>query len=137
MEHPIYRVCDFRVVDDYVLSVTFDDGTEQTIDFRPVLAGKLLGPLRDLALFNQVRIDREVHTLVCPNGADFDPATLHDWPDHVDALQALAMLGNGSRSPRNLCGHRRKFVLITHRNPGQLRVLKVGHGPRSQRFKIS
>jgi hypothetical protein len=90
MEHAIYRVCDFRVVDDYVLGVTFDDGTEQIIDFRPVLAGKLLGPLRDLALFNQVQIDREVHTLVWPNGADFDPATLHDWPEHVGALEALA-----------------------------------------------
>ena len=90
MQHPIYRVCSFRVVGDYTLAVTFDDGTEQVIDFRPVLAGKLLGPLRDLKLFNEVQIDREVHTLVWPNGADFDPATLHHWPAHVDALKALA-----------------------------------------------
>ena len=86
MWHPIYRVRSFRIVGEYTLGVTFDDQTEQVIDFRPVLAGKLFGPLRDLALFNQVQIDREVHTLVWPNGADFDPATLHDWPDHVDAL---------------------------------------------------
>jgi hypothetical protein len=52
MQHPIYRVCTFRIVGDYVLGVAFDDGTEQIVDFRPVLAGKLLGPLRDLALFN-------------------------------------------------------------------------------------
>ena len=90
MQHPIYRVCTFRIVGDYVLGVAFDDGTEQIVDFRPVLAGKLLGPLRDLALFNQVQIDPEVHTLVWPNGADFDPVTLHDWPDHLDALEALA-----------------------------------------------
>ena len=75
MQHPVYRVCSFRVVGDYMLAVKFDDGTEQVIDFRPVLAGKLLGPLRDLKLFNEVQIDREVHTLVWPNGADFDPAT--------------------------------------------------------------
>jgi hypothetical protein len=90
MQHPIYRVCSFRIVGDYVLGLTFDDGTEQVIDFRPVLAGALLGPLCDLKLFNQVAIDREVHTIVWPNGADFDPATLHDWPAHVDALRALA-----------------------------------------------
>ena len=32
-------------------------------------------------MFEQVRIDPDTWTLVWPNGADFDPATLHDWPD--------------------------------------------------------
>jgi len=68
----------------------FDDDTEQTIDFQPVLAGELYAPLKDLSLFNQVHIDADVHTLLWPNGADFDPATLHDWPDHVDFLTARA-----------------------------------------------
>jgi hypothetical protein len=64
--------------------------TEQVINFEPVLAGGLYGPLRDLALFNQVQIDPEVHTLVWPNGADFDPATLHDWPNQAEALAKRA-----------------------------------------------
>ena len=80
MSHPIYRVVKFEIVAPYTLRLHFDDPTEQTIDFRPVLAGELYAPLRDLELFNQVAIDPEVHTLVWPNGADFDPATLHDWP---------------------------------------------------------
>ena len=86
MNHPIYRVRGFEIVGPYVLRVAFDDGTVQTIDFEPVLAGELFGPLRDPALFRQVRLDPEVHTLVWPNGADFDPATLHDWPEHVRAF---------------------------------------------------
>jgi hypothetical protein len=90
MVHPIHRVKSFEIVQPYVLRVRFDDGAEQLIDFRPVLAGKLFGPLRDLAFFNQVRLDPEVHTLVWPNGADFDPATLHDWPSHAPALVAAA-----------------------------------------------
>ena len=57
-----------------------------TIAFQPVLAGELYAPLHDLELFNRVSIDPEVHTLVWPNGADFDPATLHDWPLHEKAL---------------------------------------------------
>ena len=90
MIHPIYRVQTFEIVSTYVLRVRFDDGTEQVINFQPVLAGELYGPLRDLSLFNQVRIDPEVHTLVWPNGADFDPATLHDWPQYVQELAARA-----------------------------------------------
>jgi hypothetical protein len=60
------------------------------INFKPVMAGELFGPLRELNLFNQVFLDPEVHTLVWPNGADFDPATLHDWPEHVAALTKQA-----------------------------------------------
>lgn len=90
MHHPIYRVRRVQIVEAFTLRVGFDDGTEQVIDFRPVLAGELFGPLSDLSLFNQVAIDPEVHTLVWPNGADFDPATLHDWPEHADTLAARA-----------------------------------------------
>jgi len=87
MKHEIYRVVSFQTVAPYTLRVRFDDASEQTIDFQPVLAGELYGPLLDEALFIQVRIDPEVHTLVWPNGADFDPATLHDWPKQVEALK--------------------------------------------------
>src|SRR5258707_13633759 len=90
MSHPIYRVRSFEIVSPYTLRVRFDDGTEQTIDFRPILAGEFYGPLRDLELFNQVRIDPEVQTLVWPNGADFDPSTLHDWPSHAQEFEELA-----------------------------------------------
>ncbi len=88
MTHPIYRVCSFERIAPYTLRIRFDDETERTIDFRPVLSGELYGPLCDLALFNQVQIDPEVHTLVWPNGADFDPATLHDWPQHLEAWKS-------------------------------------------------
>ena len=90
MSHPLYRVRSFEIVSAYTLRVRFDDNTEQTIDFRPVLAGELYRPLRNLELFNQVRIDTEVETLVWPNGADFDPATLHEWPANEQAFRELA-----------------------------------------------
>lgn len=88
MKHGIYRVEFFEIVAPHTLRIRFDDDTEQTIDFSPVLAGELFGALNDLELFNQVGIDPEVHTLVWPNGADFDPATLHDWPNVAELLQA-------------------------------------------------
>ena len=89
--HPIYRVQAYEIIGPYTLRVQFDDQTWQTINFEPILRGALYGPLRDLDLFNQVRIDPEVDTLAWPNGADFDPATLHDWPEHAEAMRQLAL----------------------------------------------
>jgi hypothetical protein len=80
MSHPIYRVLGFEILTPYTLRVAFDDTTEQVIDFEPLLRGELYGPLRDRSLFDRVVVDSDAHTLVWPNGADFDPATLHDWP---------------------------------------------------------
>lgn len=90
MSHPIYRVRSVEVVAPFTLQLRFDDGIERRIDFSSILAGELYGPLRDVALFNQVRLDPEVHTIIWPNGADFDPATLHDWPSHEAAFRELA-----------------------------------------------
>jgi len=90
MSHPIYRVESFAIVAPYTLSVQFDDGTSRRIDFAPILQGEMFGALRDPRVFEQVRLDREVHTLVWPNGADFDPATLHDWPSEAGEVSAAA-----------------------------------------------
>ena len=90
MTHLIYQVRAVEVVEPYTLRVQFTDATEQIINLKPVLAGELYGPLLDLQLFNLVAIDAEVKTLVWPNGADFDPVTLHDWPSVCDELAARA-----------------------------------------------
>lgn len=90
MSHGMYRVVGFRKVAPFTLEVEFDDGTSQVIDFRPVLAGELFGPLAAPEVFDAVRLDSEAGTLVWPNDADFDAATLHDWPEDGPALAALA-----------------------------------------------
>lgn len=106
MSHPIHRVTRFSIVGPYTLTVAFADDTEQRIDFTPVLHGPLYGPLQDLPTFNAVRLDTEVGTLVWPNDADFDPATLHDWPDMVDELgkraQTWAAAANEQRANKRM-----------------------------------
>ena len=89
MEHPIYRVVSFKKVGAHTLRIIFDDDTVQTINFRPVLRGALYGALEDEFFFSKVTIDPEAHTLVWPNGADFDPTTLHDWPQCEESMKAL------------------------------------------------
>jgi hypothetical protein len=78
--HDIHFVTSVAVIAPHTLHLQFEDGTAQTINFEPVLRGQLFGPLRD----------PEVRTIVWPNGADFDPATLHDWPAHAPELIKLA-----------------------------------------------
>jgi hypothetical protein len=90
MPHSIVRVTRFEVTGPHQVAVCFSDGTRQHIDFRPVLHGPLFGPLQDLGVFNRVVLDSEAGTLVWPNGADFDPSTLHDWPNVCDELAARA-----------------------------------------------
>lgn len=84
----VQTVTGFEIVADYTLRVKFDDGTEQTIDFEPILLGPVFGPLRDRELFNQVRLEADLGTLVWPTGADIDPTVLHDWPQHVEVIIA-------------------------------------------------
>lgn len=80
----------FHQTAPYTLRVEFDDALSRVIDFEPILHGELFGPLHYPAEFARVQLDPEVKTLVWPSGADFDPAVLHDWPDHEASFRAAA-----------------------------------------------
>ncbi len=90
MKHAVHRVVAFRIVGPFTLDVSFEDGVTRRIDFSPVLNGEVYGPLKDRRLFDEVRVDPEVQTLVWPNGADFDPATLHDWSELAADFATMA-----------------------------------------------
>ncbi len=82
MHPPLHDVVAFEPIGSYTLRVRFEDDSEQSINFEPILYGPIFGPLRDPKVFRKVRLDPEARTLVWPNGADFDPATLYNWPDN-------------------------------------------------------
>ena len=90
MSHAIHRVTHFDIVGPYMPGLQFDDGSQQRIDFRSVLEGEVFAPLQDLNVFNAVELDPTFGTIQWPNGADFDPETLHDWPKYRDDLIAMA-----------------------------------------------
>ena len=71
MAYEIHRVTSFQIIVPFTLSIQFEDGASETIDFRPVLKGELYGPLQDPTIFSQVHIDPEVHTLVLPKRGRF------------------------------------------------------------------
>jgi hypothetical protein len=60
----------------YLIRLTFNDGTQKTVDFRRWLEGPMFEPLLDPSYFKDFRV--EGGTVVWPNGADIAPETLHD-----------------------------------------------------------
>ena len=106
MHHPVHRVASFEQTGPYSLRIRFEDGLVRTIDFEPVLYGEIFGRLRNPLVFAQVSVDPEVQTLVWASGADFDPATLHDWPEHEAAFKAAAQEWSNQRVARKAAGPR-------------------------------
>jgi hypothetical protein len=74
----IPRVVDAKLVRDFVLWVRFSDGSEGEVDLSEELEGAVFEPLKDPEVFARFRVDRDVHTVVWPNGADFAPEFLHE-----------------------------------------------------------
>ncbi len=65
-------------LDGYRLRVGFSDGTERVIDVEPFLRGPIFQRVRnDRDVFEAVEVDRELGTIVWPNGADIDPDVLY------------------------------------------------------------
>lgn len=73
----IIRVTDAKLVQDFVVWLRFNDGSEGEVDLSDELEGPVFEPLKDPEAFAQVRFDPEAHTIVWPNGADFAPEFLH------------------------------------------------------------
>ena len=62
----------------YSILLLFNDGTEKTINFEPLLVGEVYEPLKDVGYFKHFSVT--YNTIEWPNGADFAPEYLHDYP---------------------------------------------------------
>ena len=62
--------------DGFRIRLTFNDNSEQTVDFRPWLDGPIFEPLKDPKYFQ--RFFLEGGTVAWPNGADIAPETLYE-----------------------------------------------------------
>ena len=64
-------------LDDFRLSVRFDDGIQGVAELRDRLFGPVFEPLRDPALFREVFIDA-FGAIAWPSGADLAPDWLYE-----------------------------------------------------------
>jgi len=74
-----WRIQAVSVLPDHQLAVTFHDGSTGLADFSAIATAAnpgIYAPLADSDFFAQVQI--ELGVLSWPNGADIDPAWLHE-----------------------------------------------------------
>ena len=74
----ILHVVDVKYVRDYVIWVKFNDGIDGEVDLSAELEGEVFGPLKDKVLFQTVKVDPLLQTVVWDNGADLAPEFLYD-----------------------------------------------------------
>lgn len=59
----ILHITDFKHLRNYQLWLKFNNGSEGVVDLTQELWGSMFEPLKDLALFSQVRLDKELDTV--------------------------------------------------------------------------
>lgn len=74
----ILHVVSVEVCGPHLLRLAFNDGTDKTVDVRPLLFGPVFEPLSDPVYFARVQLDGTCGTVVWPNGADLAPEALYD-----------------------------------------------------------
>ena len=66
-----------KYLHDYRIWLKFADGVEGEIDLENELWGEVFEPLKDKDRFEEFVLDKELKTIVWPNGADFAPEFLY------------------------------------------------------------
>jgi len=73
----ILHVIDAKYLEDYRIEVSFNDGKKGIVDLSQSLQGTVFGFLKNKKKFSQFKFDRELDTIVWPNGADMAPEYLY------------------------------------------------------------
>ncbi|HET8955139.1 MAG TPA: DUF2442 domain-containing protein [Solirubrobacterales bacterium] len=73
----IVHVTDVQWLGGHRLRMEFEDGNSGEVDFSQEDWSGVFAPLADSEYFRQVRLDKQLGTIVWPNGADIAPETLH------------------------------------------------------------
>ena len=84
------HVTDVTYLEEYKLRVTFSNSVTKDVDLQGELYGQVFEPLKDVAVFAQVRVNADTCTIEWPNGADFAPEFLYEIGQEVDSASPTA-----------------------------------------------
>lgn len=74
----LVRIQSVKPLKDFVVLVKFTNGTEREINLEPYLRGKVFESIRqNPSVFQAMKIDARMGTIVWENGADIDPDVLY------------------------------------------------------------
>jgi hypothetical protein len=62
---------------EHTVRIVFADGEVRDVDVTPLLDTPAFSPLRNPALFEQVKIDEQTGTIVWPGDVDLDPDVIY------------------------------------------------------------
>lgn len=74
----LIEVIEAKYLRDYKIELTFNTGEKRVVDLEFRLYGEIFGQLKDKGIFMQFKVDKELGTIVWPNGADLAPYSLYD-----------------------------------------------------------
>lgn len=74
----ILHITDAKYLYGYQLWLKFNTGSESVVDLAQELWGSMFEPIKDPILFSQITFDKELNTIVWPNGADLAPEFLYN-----------------------------------------------------------
>ncbi len=67
------HITDAKYIEDYKVEVAFNNGKRGIADLSEALHGDVFEPLKNQAIFSSFVVNKELETLVWPNGADLAP----------------------------------------------------------------
>ncbi len=75
---PLLDIIKVRVLENYCLEITFENGVEGVMDImNTVTFDGVFEPFKDENYFRKVKVNLDTGTIEWPNGADLDPVVLY------------------------------------------------------------
>ncbi|MGA9291810.1 MAG: DUF2442 domain-containing protein [Ignavibacteriaceae bacterium] len=71
-------ITEAKYLRDYKIQITFNTGEQRIVDLKDQLYGEMFESLKNKNIFMQFRVDKDIRTIVWPNGADLAPYSLYE-----------------------------------------------------------
>jgi len=74
----LIKVIEAEYLGEYKIRLSFNNGKTKDVDLKGKLNGEVFRPLQNKNIFMQFNVDKELGTIVWPNGTDIAPYCLYD-----------------------------------------------------------